>query len=200
MEKIVRRREPPNCAQQGFRRQDKSDRKQLLHGAGVNLSFNTTAGEDGFELRPEKQSAGSDGIAQWLDAKPISGQHEPSMTGIPDSEAEHASQEIHTAHPMVLVQVDDDFDIRIGMETMAGGLQVSTQFLVVVDLSVAHNRDRAVFIGNGLIAVLQVDDAQSAEAETDARFNKVTVPIRSTVGHHVRHSMKHIPVDQPPGI
>jgi hypothetical protein len=47
---------------------------------------------------------------------------------------------------------------------------------------------------------LQVDDAQSAEAETDAWFNKVPVPIRSTVGHHVRHAMKHVPVDRPLGI
>jgi hypothetical protein len=101
---------------------------------------------------------------------------------------------------MVLVQVDDDFDIRIGPETMAGGLQVSTQFLVVVDFSIAHNRDRAIFIGNGLIAGLQVDDAQSAEAETDTWFNKVPVSIRSTVGHRVRHAMKHVPVDRPLGI
>jgi hypothetical protein len=122
------------------------------------------------------------------------------MTGIPDSEAEHTSQEIHTAYPMVFVQVDDDFDIRIGPETMPDGLQVSTQFLVVVDLSIAHNRDRAIFIGNGLIPGLQVDDAQSAEAETDAWFNKIPVPIRSTVGHHVRHAMKHVPVDRPLGI
>jgi hypothetical protein len=119
------------------------------------------------------------------------------MTGIPDSEAEHTSQEIHTAYPMVLVQVDDDFDIRIGPETMAGGLQVSTQFLVVVDFSIAHNRDRAIFIRNRLIAGLQVNDAQSAEAETDAWLNKVPVPIRSTVSHHICHAMKHIPVDRP---
>jgi hypothetical protein len=122
------------------------------------------------------------------------------MPGIPDSEAEHTSQKIHTAHSMVFVQVDDDFDIRIGPETMAGGLQVATQFLVVVNLSIAHNRDRAIFIGNGLIPGLQVDDAQSAEAETDAWFNKVPHPIRSTVGHHVGHVMKHIPVDRHFGI
>jgi hypothetical protein len=122
------------------------------------------------------------------------------MTGIPDSEAEHTPQEIHTAHPMVLVQVDDDLDIRIGPETMASGLEVSTQFLIVVDLSIAHNRDSAIFIGNRLIAGLQVDDAQSAKAETDAWFDKVSVPIRSTVGHHVRHAMKHVPVDRPLGV
>jgi hypothetical protein len=101
---------------------------------------------------------------------------------------------------MVLVQVDDDFDIRIGPETMAAGLQVSAQFLVVVDFSIAHNRDSAIFIGNGLIAGLQVDDAQSAEAETDAWFEKVPLPIRSPVGHHVRHALKHVPVDRPLGI
>jgi hypothetical protein len=76
------------------------------------------------------------------------------MTGIPDGEAEHTSQELYTAYPMVFVQVDDDFDIRIGLKPMAGGLQVSAQFLVVIDFSVAHNRDRAIFIGNRLIAGL----------------------------------------------
>jgi hypothetical protein len=122
------------------------------------------------------------------------------MSGIPDSEAEHTSQKIHTAHSMVLVQVDNDFDIRIGPEPMTGGLQVSTQCLVVVDFSIAHNRDRAVFIGNGLIPGLQVDDAQSAKTQTDAWFNKVPVPIGSAMGYHVRHAMKHVPVDRHFGI
>jgi len=93
--------------------------------------------------RPEKLDADSDQLVEDLnnalfesdadpDAEPISGQHDPPTTGIPYGEAEHTSQDIHTAHPMVLVQVDDDFDIRIRPETMPGSLQVPAQFLIAV--------------------------------------------------------------------
>jgi hypothetical protein len=39
---------------------------------------------------------------------------------------------------------------------------------VVVDLAVEHQPQAFIFIGHGLVASREVDDAQAAEAQTDA--------------------------------
>jgi hypothetical protein len=94
----------------------------------------------------------------------------------------------------------NNFDIRLGPETMAGRLQGSTQFLIIVDLSIAYHCDRVILVRDGLIPGFQIDNAQSAKTQADTRFNKIPVPIGSPVGKHSRHMMKHVPIDRPIGI
>jgi hypothetical protein len=49
---------------------------------------------------------------------------------------------------LVLVEVDDDLDIGLGVEGMARGLELRSELRTVVDLSIADDHDGSVLVGN----------------------------------------------------
>jgi len=67
-----------------------------------------------------------------------------------------------------LVQVDEDFAIGVGAEDVPSCLQIPSDALKVVELAVHDHTDRFIFVGDGLIPSAQVDDRQSAVAQTDS--------------------------------
>jgi hypothetical protein len=61
----------------------------------------------------------------------------------------------------------DDLGIRLGFEDMALAEEVVAKGLIVVDLAVEDDPDRAVLIGKRLVSPGQVDDRQPAKTEPD---------------------------------
>jgi hypothetical protein len=68
------------------------------------------------------------------------------------------------------------------------------QNLEVVDLSVLNHVDRCVFIGDGLIAGLEVDHPQSRRAEGHATVDAVTDRVGAAVAEGGDHPLQDAPV------
>jgi hypothetical protein len=60
-----------------------------------------------------------------------------------------------------------DLGIRLGFEDMALAEEVVAKGLIIVDLAVEDDPDRAILIGKRLVSPGQVDDRQPAKTEPD---------------------------------
>ena len=80
--------------------------------------------------------------------------------------------------------------------TWPSGLQLGDQFLVVVDLAVEDDDDRAVFVEQRLLAGGEVDDGQPAVAEAHAGLEVQAAFVRPAVRLRLVHALQHGAVDR----
>src|SRR5436190_375238 len=58
---------------------------------------------------------------------------------------------------------------------------------MIVDLAVENDVNRSVFVADGLPAIFQVDDAQTAAGQGDVVSGKIPVRVRTAMADCVRH-------------
>ena len=120
------------------------------------------------DLRAEDESLGQQRVEQRLDAEPVAGEHELPPARVPDGEGEHPVEAGDAGRTLLLVEVQDRLGVGARAVRVALGLELGAQRLVVVDLAVVGDPDRAVLVGHGLVAGgRQVDDRQPAMAQRD---------------------------------
>jgi hypothetical protein len=84
--------------------------------------------------------------------------------------------------------MNDDFGVgMVGIKTMPFGHKVLAESLKVIDLAVKHRPDGLVFIVDGLMPRLDVDDAETAHPEIDLRIGIIAVLIRAPMKDRGRH-------------
>ena len=59
--------------------------------------------------------------------------------------------------------MDDNFGIRARREDVPLPLQLTAQFLEVINLSIQHHPDRAIFVAQRLVAAFHIDDAEAPD-------------------------------------
>nr|AFI78761.1 hypothetical protein ws198A12_0009 [uncultured bacterium ws198A12] len=91
---------------------------------------------------------------------------------------------------MVLIQMQDDFDIAIRVQFMTGIDQLSTQFPTVVNLAVADKYDVTGFIRYRLATTVEVDDTESAEPERYSIIRKILLVVRTAMLERRRHTAR----------
>ena len=84
------------------------------------------------------------------------------------------------------------------MEDVSQRLQLGDQFLVVVDLPVEDDNNRAILVEKRLLSCGYVDDRQPAVPQRDAGFEVQPLPIGSAVGLGVVHLLKDPAVEFAP--
>src|SRR6476620_10069651 len=75
---------------------------------------------------------------------------------------------------------------------MAAGEQACSQRLIVVDLAVEDDMDRAVLVRHGLMATSHIDDAEPAHADRHARRDMIPAVVGSSVPNGVAHPAESI--------
>src|SRR6266849_2080622 len=91
------------------------------------------------------------------------------VTSVPEGECEHATEVVHAADAVVLIEVDDRLGIAGRAEDVTASHEIPAEIVEVVDLPVEDDPDRTVLVANGLIAGMQVDDAEPSHAQADPR-------------------------------
>src|SRR3990172_8764586 len=81
----------------------------------------------------------------------------------------------------------NDLGVAPGREAMAAAGELLAQRAVVVDLAVQDEPQRAVFVGERLLAAFEVDDAQAAEAQAGVGAREEAVAVRAAVAEGGRH-------------
>ena len=141
-----------------------------------------------FQLRRERQPLRGERVVERLDAEPISGQKEATAPAVPDGEGEHAVESLDASLPPLVVGMDDDLGIGVGVETMACVIKPFTQFGEVVDLSVEDDPGGFPLVVNRLVAADRVDDGQAADAESHAIAQQDTLVVGTPMDKGVAHS------------
>ena len=102
---------------------------------------------------------------------------------IPQSKSKNSAQIKNTIISPLFVGMNDGLAIGTAAESMSSPLQVYSQRRGVVDLPVAGQPDRAVFVAERLLPGAEVDDAQSAVPQRYARLDgKSRKAIETRVG------------------
>ena len=169
IDEVVGRRYPANTREHRSGCSHETPHHQVGERGVVHSPLYGIGRENRFLLRAEVAARGRKCIMKRLDPESIPRQHEPLPLSIPKREAEHATQMPHALDPEILVEMHDDFNIGMRVETMTARDELVTESGVVVDLTVAHHGDGSVFARDRLVTRLQVDDAQPRHPQPDPR-------------------------------
>jgi hypothetical protein len=66
--------------------------------------------------------------------------------------------------------VDDHFRVTVGIEAVTAFFKISAQFGEVVDLAVENDPNCFVFVEHRLVSAGQIDNAETAHAQSHAAF------------------------------
>ena len=181
--------------------------ERLVHGAvlegqvgaqrlGVDLPAEAGVLQQALDFAAEQQlTCLGLGVVERLDAENITRAVHLVRLGIPHDKGEHAAQHTGQLCAVLLIAVQDDLSVAVGLEDVAFGLQRGAQLHKIVDLAVEHADNGAVLIVHGLFACGQVDDAQTAEAQRDGAAgviaaDMVALHIGAAVDDAVCHSVQ----------
>ncbi len=105
-------------------------------------------------------------------------------------EGEHAAQPLEHVRAPLLVAVQDHLRIALGGEGVAQREQLLAQRLVVVDLAVVGDDQRAVLVVDRLRAAAQVDDAQAAVPQGRMLVDIAALAVGAAMRDDVRHPLQ----------
>ena len=139
------------------------------HGSGVQLGPHAGQGEQRLCLGGERDAPAVLHDVKRLHAQAVAADQQAPPPCVPQREREHPVQTLHESVAFCVVQMQQDFTVGPGLEAVAFGLQLGTQFAEVVDLAVAHQPERFLEVRQRLMASGKIDDRQAAHR--DAAFS-----------------------------
>ena len=128
----------------------------------------------------------------------------PRVQRIVNGEREDPIQAVEAFDAVPLIQVQQNFRVRLRAEAMARGSQFRAQFTVIVDLAVEHQGERGALLlslrpqHHRLAAGRrQIDDGQAAMTEAGSRLIRNLDPqrslaVRTPMRHAVGHALQQI--------
>src|SRR5882757_381765 len=126
-------------------------------------------------------------VIERLDPEAIAGNEECLLISVPDREREHAAQILHALGSVLLIEVNDGFRVAVSTVGMSTGNEWFAQAGVVIDLAVEDNGDRAIFVGDGLVAASDVYDAEAAHPDGEGAVGMESIIVGPAVGDDLAH-------------
>src|SRR6478752_6635285 len=77
--------------------------------------------------------------------------------------------------------MEHHFGVTVCPEVMPGALQLVAQLAVVVDLAVLDDVERAILVGDRLVARLEVDDRETPRGEGDVAVAELSEAVRDAI-------------------
>ena len=165
----VTRREPLDPADSEVLARDVLEREVRVERGRVELPPHTGHEEERLELGGEGEAAaGQQHVVQRLLADAVAGEEEPLALAVPDRDREHAGERRREVGAALLVHVRDHGRVAGAGHLVAARLEVAAHVAEVVQLAVEHRDDVAGLVRHGLLAGLEVDDAESPVPEDTA--------------------------------
>jgi hypothetical protein len=87
------------------------------------------------------------------------------------------------------VKMDDDFCVGVAGKAVTAALKFEAELGKVINLAVEYNPDRAIFVKDRLVAPCDVDNAQAANAKTDAGLNENAFVIGTAMHNRLAHAV-----------
>src|SRR5215470_17329500 len=123
-----------------------------------------------------------------LDAETVTCEQQPPPGLVPNGKREHAVEVVDAIVAPLLVGVHDGFGVGTRAVDVTVGFELPPDERVVVDLAVEDHPDVAALVGQGLLAVPEIHDAQTSMAEHGLSIAVETAVVGSTMRDHVAHA------------
>src|SRR5450755_3787082 len=114
-----------------------------------------------------------------------------AIAQVEQGESEHAAQLVEAIFAPLFPGMDENFGVGLSGEAMAAEKQSFAQLAIVVELTVEEDGCVVSFIPDGLIAAGQIDDAEAAHAEGQARGARIVEKKTFVVGSAVLQGGGH---------
>src|SRR5215510_11318187 len=144
--------------------------------------------EDGLDFRSEDEQAINNRVVKRVDPEMIACQKEPPLFAVVDDEGKLAIDLVKEVDAMLLVEMQQDFNIRFGPKVMAHLDQYFFQLEMVEDIAIAHQHHGTIFVVDRLVATLQIDNAQTPKAQRHRMVNKISGGVGATMDQLVGHA------------
>src|SRR5437588_6578229 len=107
-------------------------------------------------------------------------------------QSKHPLKPLDTRGSPLFITVRNNFRIGACLKTVAAILELFSQLLEVIDLSVENRAYPTISIEDWLMSTLQIDDAQTAHTNSDSSARRpsafeITLVVRPTMQHRRRH-------------
>ena len=165
---MVAGRELPDPLEHGRRPGHELVAQVVVHRLEIHGPRDVGVLEDRLDLRAEDEPVPGPRVVERLDPDPVARQQELAPPPVPQREREEPAEALDAARPPRLVTVDHDLRVAAPAEAMPERLEFAAQLLVVEDLAVVDELDRAVLVRDGLGAGgREVDDPEAPGDEPD---------------------------------
>src|SRR6185437_1923357 len=165
----------------------------MIDTTRIGSSLHHPGGEERLDFGSEQQPItflrGLSCPVQGTDAKAVARQDDATAAAVPESEGELPAQVRKQFFLIVLPAVRDQFRVAVGGEAMAASFQFGTHFGVVEQFAIEDDGDGAILIMNGLAAVGQPDNAETARGKRQSRPFEEAIFIRSAMIQSLRHRL-----------
>jgi hypothetical protein len=122
----------------------------------------------------------------------IPSQGQRAATEVRDRNGKHPIQPLKASLAQIFVQVKDYFDIAVCPETVPFFNQLATQLHIIVDLAIANDGNRFVFVKDGLLATRHIDDGEPRHADGDSATVKISPTVRAAMAQGIEHPSKKL--------
>src|SRR5215831_21062109 len=123
-----------------------------------------------------------------LDAETVTCEQQPPPGLVPNGKREHAVEVVDAVVAPLLVGVHDGFGVGTRAVGVTAGFELASDERVVVDLAVEDHPDVAALVGQGLLAVPEIHDAQASMAERGLSVAVDAAVVGSAMRDHVAHA------------
>src|SRR5579864_7592462 len=176
---------------------DVAERQVLRERAAIELRIYLGMGEDRLDLRSKQQDLPVIPVIQRLYAQPVARNKKLAFAAVPDRKRVHAAQVLHAIASVLLKQVDDGFGVAPGAIAVSARLEIFAQILMVVQFSVVNDPEIFVFVRDGLMSGLNIDDAQPPHGKSDIRLHEEAIIVRPAVNDALVHFRQRVALDSP---
>ena len=147
------------------------------------------SGQQRFDLGRQPKPIARERVVKGLFSSTIARRQQRTTPAVPERQREHAADSLQEALAVFLVSVNQHLDVGLRAELVSASDELALDFLKVVDLAVRHQLNRAVLVGERLLAAREIDDRQPPHRQADARQHDAPLFIGSPMVQRPHHSL-----------
>jgi hypothetical protein len=142
--------------------------EDLIEATSVRLGDDVAGGEEAFYFGSEEEPVALSGPVEGGDAEAVPGEGDLVAGLVVESDGELAAELEEDVLATFLPEVGDEFGVAVGDEVVAALEEFGALLAVVEEFAVEDDGDGLVFVGDGLLAVGEADNAEAAGGEGEA--------------------------------
>ncbi len=187
-DKIVTGEKLPDVCEDGSGCRNVVQGEIKIQSFHVDFSGHIGVTQNGLDLRCEKEPLPIPEIVKGFNPEAVPGQPQPFSRPVIEPEGKHAIEISEAGKPFLFVEVEKDFAVRVASQPVAFGLYQRCQTFKIVDFSVKHQPQGAVFVAHGLMSGRrEINDAEPAVSQTDRGRDQDPFVIGASIGDCLTH-------------
>jgi hypothetical protein len=157
-----------------------------LQGFTIEIERNSR-GAQTLQFAPEPEAFRERRVVKRLLPETIAREQKLAAPGIPDGERKHPEETRYASLASIFVEMNRHFGIAVRAKPVTARDEVLPQLAIIVDLAIQNHRDGFIFVRDGLMTGVKVNDAQAAYTEGARTIDVISFIVGPTVTNLVTH-------------